>query len=376
MKKKLLIAPNSFKEVADSDRVAYLFNKYLENNTSLSVFTLPISDGGDGFLNVCKSVFDLELRDYEITTPFDESSMVCQVGYDKTAKKIYVESARVIGLKVIPDKNRHPLKLSSKGIGDLFLKIIDDIKLDKISVEEVIIGVGGTGTHDLGLGVCSRFGLELYDIFGKKDNILPEYFYRIKNIKWNNPELPFRITTILDVENPLLGQKGAARTFAPQKGADRGEVEVLELGFKKIVNLLKDNKIQRSFDNLSGAGGGLAAGLHLFFNSSEISAGEFILKKLKLEEIASDKDIILTGEGKFDRQSLNGKGAGVVLNLATRMNKSVILCCGIVDKTVREILSKEVEVIELLSLPGSRKDSIKNFEKAIEEASSKVVLLA
>jgi len=375
MKKNLLIAPNSFKEVADSDRVADLFSRYLRKNPSLSIYTLPISDGGDGFLNVCSSVFDLELRDYEVTTPFDESTIVCQVGYDRNAKKIYVESARVLGLKIIPEDKRHPLRLSSKGIGDLLQQIIYDIKLNKISVEEVIIGVGGTGTHDLGLGVCSRFGMDLYDIFGKKDKIIPEYFYRIKDISWNNQKFPFRITTVLDVENPLFGNTGAARTFAAQKGADKGEVEVLELGFKKVVNILKNKKIGRSYDKLSGAGGGLAAGLHLFFDSSEISAGEFILKKLHLEEMAADKDIILTGEGKFDKQSLDGKGAGIVLNLATRLNKRVILCCGIVEGSVKEFVGNKAEIIELISFFGSKNDSIKNFEHGIEEASERISLL-
>jgi glycerate kinase len=375
MNKKLLIAPNSFKEVADSDKVADLFNKYLKDNTSISIYTLPISDGGDGFLNVCKSVFNLEILEYEITTPFDETTFVCSVGYDRKGKKIFVESARVLGLKVIPEEKREPLKLSSKGIGDLFLRIIDDVKLNKILVDEIIIGVGGTGTNDLGLGVCSRFGMEFYDIFGKKDKIIPEYFYRIKDIGWNNQPLPFRIATVIDVKNPLLGRKGAARTFASQKGADKGEIEVLELGFTKVINILKDKKIKRSLDDLSGAGGGLAAGLHIFFNASEISASEFILKYLHLEEIVSDNDMILTGEGSFDEQSLEGKGAGIVLNLATRFKKRVILCCGIVEEKVKEKLGDNVEVIELTSFFDSRIDSIKNFEKGIESACTKINLM-
>lgn len=375
MKQKILIAPNSFKEVADSDKAAALFSKYLNLEGTFETSMLPVSDGGDGFLSACREVFNLEMLSYNISTPYDESRFDCEAGYDREAGKIYIESARVLGLRIIPQEHRIPLTLSSKGLGDMFAAIKDDVEKGLIVVDEVVIGVGGTGTSDLGLGVCSRFGLELYDIFGKKDRIVPEYYYRIKDIKWEEPELPFRIKTIVDVENPLLGRKGAARIFGPQKGADKGEVEVMELGFTKIVNILKNKELKRSFDALSGAGGGLAAGLHLFFNASSIKADEFIKTELKLEDRIDDFDIILTGEGNFDEQTLNGKGAGIVLRTASEHKKRVILCCGIVEDSVKERLEENVDVIELTSLFSSKEESIKNFEKGIELASGRIKTL-
>ncbi len=375
MKHKILIAPNSYKEVADSDKAAALFSKYLDREESIQTASLPVSDGGDGFLNACKTVFDLEIVSYNISTPYDESRFDCEAGYDRKGKRLYIESARVLGLRVIPEEKRRPLTLSSKGLGDMFLKIKEDIEKGSIQVDEVVIGVGGTGINDLGLGVCSRFGLELFDIFGNKDKILPEYFYRIKKIKWNEPVLPFKIKTILDVENPLFGKKGAARTFGPQKGADKGEVEVLELGFTKIVNLLKNNGLDRSSDNLSGAGGGLAAGLHLFLNASSVKAVEFINKQLKLEDRIKDFDVVVTGEGIFDDQSLHGKGAGIVLQTARRQNKRVILCCGKVENKVKNKIGENVDVIEFISFFDSKEESIKNFEKGIELASRKIISL-
>jgi glycerate 2-kinase len=368
----ILIAPNSFKEVADSDKVAALIRSYLQNDSTHSIETLPISDGGDGFLNVCKSIFNLGSLNYDITTPFDDTKFNCEVGYDSKEKKIYIESARVLGLRVIPKKERKLLKLSSKGIGDLFISIIEDIKNQKIDVKEVIIGIGGTGTNDLGLGVCSRFGLELYDIYGKKDTIIPEYYYRIKDFNWKRPEFPFNIKVIQDVDNPLLGAKGAARTFSPQKGADKGEVEVLELGFHKIINLLKKKQLDRSFDKLSGAGGGLAAGFDIFFGASSISAGEFIRKELQLDSRLERADIVITGEGSFDNQSLNGKGAGIVVKRATDFGKKVILCCGKVENGVRSSLADNVEIIEINSFFESSAEAINSFEKGIEYTCNKI----
>ncbi len=368
MIKKILIAPNSFKEVADSDKVAELIMKYLEKFTTAEFELSPISDGGDGFLNVCKSLFNLEMINYEITTPYDESTFTCEVGYDKKNKRIIIESARVLGLRVIPKEKRHPLNLSSKGLGDLLLKINNDIKQNKFLVDEIIVGIGGTGTNDLGLGACSRFGMVLYDIYGRKDMVIPEYYYRIKDIKWSKPKLPFRIKVVNDVNNPLLGNSGATRTFGSQKGADKGELRVIELGFNKIVNILKNNKLDKSFNDLSGAGGGLAAGLYLFFDAEMISAKEFIGNILGLSNKIKKCDIVISGEGSFDEQTINGKGAGIILDLATERGKKVILCCGKVKDNVKNKLKENVEVIELVSFFSSTGESINNFEKGIELA--------
>ena len=364
---KILIAPNSFKEAADSDEVCNLFLKYLSKNNSLSFETLPISDGGDGFLNTCRSVFGLKILKYKITTPFDESQFECNIGYNERTRQVFIESARILGLKVIPKEKRNPLYLSSKGIGDIFLKLIDEVERKKLAIEEVVIGVGGTGTNDLGLGVCSRFGLELYDIYGKKDKILPEYFYRVKTLKWEKSQLPFNIKNVIDVNNPLLGAKGATRIFGQQKGADKGEIEVMELGFHKILNLLKNSNLDISDKELSGAGGGLAAGLQIFFDAYVIKAHDFIINQLNLEEKIKEADIVLTGEGRFDEQTLEGKGAGIVLELATKLNKKVILCCGKVDNKVKVKLGNNIEIFEFISFFNSPEESINNFEKGVEQ---------
>lgn len=368
----ILIAPNSFKEAADSDRVAELLKKYLIKNSSDNFTTLPVSDGGDGFLNVCKALFNLRIINYEITTPFDESTFHCETGYDEKNKRMFIESARVLGLRVIPKEKRHPLNESSKGLGDLLIKIIDDVANGNLDVKEIYIGIGGTGTNDLGLGVCSRFGMELFDIYGKKDNVLPQYFYRIKDLMWERPELPFKLKVILDVTNPLLGNKGATRTFGAQKGADKGELGVIELGFNKLINLLKNKDLHKSFDNLSGAGGGLAAGLYLFFDAENITAKEFIGKFLKLEEHIANNDIIISGEGYFDEQTLDGKGAGIILDLATQKEKKVILCCGKIEDKVKNQLKRDVKMVELISFFNSTEESVQNLEKGIELASKKI----
>jgi len=125
--KNVLIAINSFKECADAVQVSNLFNKYLDKSL-FRVVQKPISDGGDGFLEVCRFHFGLEILDYSISSPYDETYFDCKVGLDRKSKTLFIESAEVLGLKKIPNEKRHPLQLSSKGLGDLLQLIINDIK--------------------------------------------------------------------------------------------------------------------------------------------------------------------------------------------------------------------------------------------------------
>lgn len=375
MDKKILIAPNSFKEVADADKVAELLSKYLKKLTSAEFIMSPISDGGDGFLNVCKSHFNLEILNYKIKTPFDESTFNCEVGFDKKQRRIFIESARVLGLKVIPKEKRHPLILSSKGMGDLLIQLKNNVEEKKLIVDEIFIGIGGTGTNDLGLGMCSQLGLELFDLYDNRKQVLPEYFYRTKKIYWRSIELPFKIKIIIDVDIPLLGEMGTTKIFGPQKGLSKGEINVIELGFGKIINLLKNILLEKSFNNLFGAGGGLAAGFYLFLNSDIIFAKEFIENILCLKESLNNIDVVITGEGIYDEQSTNGKGAGIIIDLATRNFKKVILCCGQIEDEIKNKLHRGIEVVELVSLFDSTAESINNFEKGIEMACKKIATI-
>lgn len=368
--KNILVAPNSFKECADSVRVSELFHKYLDKSI-FNVIQKPISDGGDGFLNVCRQHLKLETLTYSISTPYDESKMDCVIGFDRNNKTIYIESANVLGLKRIPINKRHPLKLSSKGLGDLFSLIIQDINSSKISVNKAVIGIGGTGTMDMGLGVCSRFGFRMYDSYKKELEVIPENFPKVADYEWEHFNLPFKIVTIIDVNNPLFGVEGGAKVFGSQKGASRGEIKVVELGWNKLVNLFNKKKLVNLPDKLTGAGGGLEAGLEIFFNTSTLHAGDFIIESLKSTQ-ANDVEMVITGEGAFDYQSLMGKGAGIVVSIFQEKNIPIILCCGKIDESLTEKLGMNVFPIELGKFYNSTEESIRNFEESIKLACNEI----
>ena len=368
---KILIAPNSYKECADSVTAAEYFEKYLrENNVIHQIISRPISDGGDGFLNVCKNNLRLETITFPVSSPFDDSQINCEVGYDKVDKTIYIESADILGMKVIPVNKRHPVRLSSRGLGDLLNLLVE--KSREIKIDKAVIGIGGTGTNDLALGLCSRFGLELLDESSNGLEIIPEKFVEAKNLIWSKPDLPFKIEVIVDVNNPLLGEKGATMVYGRQKGSTDEELKLIEDGFNNICNILESNNICDLPTFLSGAGGGLAAGLTLFLGARTKFSSNFVLEDLSVENFGEQADVIITGEGAFDSQSLMKKGTGIIIDRFKNTSKKIFLCCGHFDDDVRSKLPDNVIPIELGKYFPSKEESILKFEEGIKHASGDI----
>lgn len=371
--KNVLIAPNSFKGCADSIEVAELFYKHLSTNLNLNCELYPISDGGDGFLHVCKNLYGLELKSFSISTPCDNSQIEVRVGYDKESQTIYIESALVLGLILIPIQKRKVIKLSSKGMGELLNSLIEENQSGNLPIKKIIVGIGGTGTNDLGLGMCSRFGLELKDHFKKLVEIIPGEFHTVSELKWEPVQLPFEIECILDVDNDVLGKSGSTYQFASQKGATKGELAVMELGFTKIINLLYNNKIHDRAKKLYGAGGGLAAGFQIFLNAEFKHSRDFILDNIQNKFKTKSFDILITGEGSFDKQSLSGKGAGTLINYFSNKLDKIYLCSGKIDPTIRESLPSNVRTIQLKDFFESEEESIQSFELGIEKVCSVIL---
>ena len=371
---KVLIAPNSFKECADSVEISTLmkasFNKYIPDSLKplIQFINQPIADGGDGFLEVCKNALGLETLHFEVAHAYDDEKFFIPAGYSVENKTLYVESADILGLKTIPEENRKPMLLSSRGIGDLIMQVLDGVETGFMHVNKLVIGIGGTGTNDLGMGMMEVFGLELFDKNDKQLEVLPKNFNLVEKIAVPEGELPFEIEMIYDVENPLMGLRGASKVFGKQKGATEDEVEELERGFS---NLLKQMEVdEKTISELSGAGGGLAAALKLFFNAKEKTATKFIEDELGISNTKLDYDVVITGEGKYDFQSYMNKGAMIIASRFLEKEVPVYFVCGISEGDLPE--SDHLFVIELSEYFDSIEESIKNFDKGIDIACRKI----
>jgi glycerate 2-kinase len=365
--KKILIAPNSFKESASSVELAELFYRYLKS-TEYELIIKPISDGGDGFLDVCKKNYDLELLKFNLPYPYtSQKNLDVFVGYSSKLKSVYIESSDILGLKKIPSSKRYPLNLSSVGLGELLNKIRSEF--NKENLHKIIIGIGGTGTIDMGIGALSALGLKLFDKHNNELITVPENFIYAVRIEYPADIYPYEIEIILDVNNPLQGNNGGIKIYGAQKGASYNDLIIIENGIQNILNILElDGKIKSNIF-LSGAGGGIPAGLSLFLNTTLISSNDFILNDYNLKNY-NDIDFLITGEGKFDVQSFNyNKGTGILLDHFKNTNK-IFLICGIIDKSIS--FPTNVFPIQLLDYFNNSEESVNNLSKGIKLACGQI----
>jgi len=363
----VLIAPNSFKECADSVKISELINNTLSENSSIKTIVRPLSDGGDGFLSVIKNivnVFEIEILIKDASNKIKNYSILV----DEKNEIAYLESASVIGLKCIEERNRKPLLLNSKTIGAIINQAAIKVKQSELKIKNLVIGIGGTATIDFGIGACSQLGLSLFDNNGSKLAPVPQNFTKVSSIKFIRSDLPFGLKCIVDVDTELIGEPGAIEIYGKQKGASESDLKIIKSGIKNIFEIISpDNKLNVP-NKLNGAGGGLASGLNIFFNAEIIRAEDFIkndiLQSINLDEI----DAVITGEGSFDYQSFEGKGAGIILKLFAERNNQIILINGSTNLPPNINLPENALVINLIDYFKSKEESIKNYQSGIAQA--------
>lgn len=367
-RKRILISPNSFKECADSVTIAELLRDDLKRLKNTELITKPISDGGDGFLNVCRFYFGGEIRKYSISTSYDDSLFECPVLYCEDRKVIYIESSEVLGLKVVALSYRNPLKLTSRGLGELLIKIEADVQGKKIKVEMVYIGIGGTATIDMGMGMMTELGLKLFDSNGISLNVIPYNFHLAKEIDYNPVKFSFELVPLVDVTNPLLGSQGGIRVFGAQKNADETMKSILEKKINHLLNLFENNHLVISSNRLSGAGGGTSAAFQIFYKTGLLHSSEFIKDNLGFSKYVNEVEYLITGEGAYDHQSSLGKGVNVLLDLFGSNVKQIFLVCGKISDDSFPKLPPNVVPIEVNKYFLSEYQSIKNYKNGINKA--------
>lgn len=366
----ILIAPNSFKECADSVAIAKIISTVLSDVKKFNLLIKPLSDGGDGFLSINDSISELKPLTYLIKDNYGDNLKEYKILYNPKNKTIWIESAKLFGLKLFQKSELNPLYLNSELLGKLLFAITQN---NKIEVENVFVGVGGTATIDFGIGACSKLGLYLLDSSNKKLEPIPRYFNEVISYHFNKTLLPFKLNCIADVDTKLFGNPGAIEIYGKQKGASDSDLTIIKSGIKNIFNLVSKDLKYKDIHNLNGAGGGLAAGLNLFFDAKIIPAKDFI-KDYILNDVDINKiDAVITGEGSFDYQSFEGKGTGIILKLFEEKNIPIFLINGSTNLPANISLPKNVFIINLVDYFENVNQSIINYKSGIIQASKKVI---
>lgn len=325
---RVLIAPACFKGSASALEIAEWINDFLRNRLPEYVITdvCPIADGGDDTLSVLQaSDSGFQLQQMQVMGPVPEMKVQAHYLVHTEKKQVIIEAAQAHGLKLLPPDQLAPMRATSYGVGELIRQAIAHEQ-----PHDIIVTVGGSASTDAGIGMLQALGVQFFDAAGMliQEPIDGHMLSGIQKINWNL-DWPHagRVLIATDVVNPLLGSEGAAAVFAPQKGANSEQCQILEAGLAHVSRLLSQI---RGMDYTAlpgvGAAGGLAYGLQQLPRAGIISGSQWVAEQLNLFQKIQQADIVITGEGRFDATSFGGKATGNVLVWAS--DKPVFIVCG------------------------------------------------
>ncbi len=313
---KILVAPNAFKGTHSSVEVAQIWAGVFGEKYEIQ--TLALSDGGDGFLDAIHFLIpELSRRTTLVTGPYPEQRVNADWLWDASNNIAYIEAAQACGLARASQPLR-ALEATTFGVGELILAA------QRAGAEDIYLGLGGTASTDAGAGALRALGWSLVDEAGKE---IGHELTRLNRMIVGGSKPP-ELNLMTDVTNPLLGDQGAAIIFGPQKGATPRDVELLEARLAAFWLIARDQfQMNLSFPG-SGAAGGLSAGLALTGAATIGSGFELIADLGDLEDKMRWADLVVTGEGAFDGQSMMGKATGRVLSLAQSQRKRTAVIAG------------------------------------------------
>ena len=341
----ILIASDSFKDALNSKEVCLAIERGLKRaNPNANTHIFPLADGGEGVKDVLDFHLGLQTKTVEVHDPLFRKiiaryGIAAMHGGSKHGGTVFIEMAQAAGLQLLKNEERNPLKTTSFGVGEMILDAI------KNSAERIILGIGGSATNDLGMGLAVALGWKFLD--KNKNELIPigENLIKVESIIPPDKNLLENVDfeVMCDVNNPLLGKSGAAHTYAKQKGASEIDILSLEFGAKKFLEVISKTNMCRfipvgiAFEETSGAGaaGGLGFGCLHFLNAKIKSGIATIMDLTGFDKKVDWADIIFTGEGQIDSQTIQGKLISGVISRS--QNKPVIALCGSLNLTPQSL---------------------------------------
>ncbi|WP_271629424.1 glycerate kinase [Caldicellulosiruptor sp. DIB 104C] len=369
---KYLVAPDKYKGSFDASVASEIIKEaIIEVDKSAEVFQLPLADGGEGTLTALSKIFGAKIEEVEVSDPLFRK-IKSRIGFFED--KAIIEMAECSGLLLLKDVERNPFYTTTYGVGELIKYAISK------KVKEIIIGIGGSATNDAGVGMLNSLGMKFLDENGEELKPIGQNLVKIKKIddsEFLKDALKIKFTVLCDVTNPLYGENGAAYVFAPQKGADENAVKLLDMGLRNFANVAKEYLGKDlSLSSGAGAAGGLGFALLAFLNAQYVSGIDYILSASNAEEHVKWADIIITGEGRFDRQSLSGKSTIGIARLGAKFSKMVIVISGSIDCPFEEY-SKEgiTSIFSIVDMASSLDRCLKEAPRLLKETTKSIVNL-
>ena len=325
---KVLIAPDKFKGTLTGKEAADCIARgWRQARPADQLHTLPVCDGGDGFGETLAHL--VEARKHHCHT-MDASGRPIRAGWwwQESQQMAIIESAAVIGLARLLPRKCHPFDLDTFGLGTLIQKAAQK------GARTCVIGIGGSATNDGGFGLARALGWEFRD---KENQALEKWtsLHRLKTVIPPQDPHPFeKLIIASDVDNPLLGPKGASRIYGPQKGLRSQDMAPSEASLKGL-SMVVDRMLKTSYRHQPGAGaaGGLGYGLMAFLGGVAQSGFDYFATRAKLDQWIAWADLVITGEGALDASTCMGKGVGALAKLCQTSDTPCLGLGGIHKKT-------------------------------------------
>jgi glycerate kinase len=323
MSRIILAAPAAFKGSFGPRQVAEALATGIRRALpEASVLQCPIADGGDGLLDALLGPGALRER-VSVTGPLGQP-VAAELGW-LDAETAICESATACGIRLLAPTQRDPLRATTRGVGELIWEAVER------GARTVVVGLGGSATVDGGTGAARGFGWTFLDAVGAP---LPDGGGSLAQLAelvggWG---LAARVVALADVRTPLVGPDGAAPVFAPQKGAGAESVKLLARGLERLADLMaRYGRADLATLAGGGAAGGLGAGLVFFAKAELVPGADWVLSRIGFDAALAKAELVITGEGAFDRTSLVGKAAGEVVRRAQAAQKKVAIVAGKVE---------------------------------------------
>ena len=344
---RILIAPNAFKNSLDASLVAEAINKGLQQSTlSCSIECFPVGDGGDGTATLIVQHFNGKMLEATVHDPLGRK-IAAPFGITDQDQTAVIELADASGLRLLQPGEYDPLHASTYGTGELIKKALER------EVKKIILCIGGSATVDAATGIIQALGAKFYDHKGNELSHLPASLTDLSRIDLSGIDKRLQdieLIVLCDVENSLLGSHGAANIFGPQKGASAKDVQQLENVLAKFRSVVLDKTGKdMAAVKYGGAAGGVAAGLYALLDAKLVNGIDYFLDITAFDAALQHADLVITGEGSIDIQTLQGKAPFGVAKRAKQRSIPVIGLAGKVPLYPDDALQQYFDVLVPIS---------------------------
>jgi glycerate kinase len=368
---RVVIAPDKFKGSLSAMEVCNAIENGIKKfNPLIETIKHPLADGGEGTLDILQNYFELKTVELLVKDPLFRDITATYMVSDDTA---YIEMSNASGLQLLKEEDKNCCNTTTFGTGQLILDAIQK------GFKNIVLFIGGSATNDAGIGMAAALGYEFYNADNESIEPIGKSLIRIHKIE--NEKLSFTLsdinfTVVCDVKNPLYGPNGASYVYGGQKGASAKEIETLDLGLQNFSKqVLKYLKKEVAEIPGAGAAGGLGAGAVCFLNATIKSGIDFVMEQTGFDTLLNDGvDLIITGEGSVDKQTIEGKVIKGISERAIQNRIPFSIISGIVkdEKLIQENLHPK-SIASIMELGVTTADAMENAALHINAIAYKLI---